>query len=1401
MIRIMASASMLSPEMHKEASTSDSISPITKPINTPPASPINKQITPNNLKLGVPKVIKLVNGKSLPPGLVPCAPPPGTKLVPCAPPNKLSSKMPKESMFDIEVTETDILDKVQKALKIQNKNQTEKNQNVVDNSQSKLENIEKTVEKVDTAIQEEESQLVKPGKTFQRKPKQKQGTSIPSLSNKLYLNTGLDIEATILPHETSIDLPTLSLANFDTEDPDFAVVRKLGSGISLDTELGCLDSKEATMEASITLPEAKNDNAVVFHVANQAMINQPTDNDNLGIKEQGDTRVLLTASSNQIEVHDLKKQNLRYNQTIPCRGRGRGRGKAPLMMRQDSRFRSESDFGDGWFMWRDWKVDQEFIKGFADYMTNLVKKHKLPQTSRMDPRIAALLKEKEISTDKQQPTVQKVITFFAEVYVKYLYINQNFFSIMTPPKVMNILRQHFALDNAQFSSQIVLIIQQMQEQGTLVVNRGTQASPPRAIQDHEYGQQPPPQSQIVYRQQSSIQQSLNHPNYQSQVATCQPVSQVRTVSARPLQTANIQPIPLSESVKAKMIKSALETSHSEGLAGRITQMHQHSQSLNTNQTAKSTRPPAAHSHSSTIQHIPPPSPSQPINLSRSADETSLPPSPTAPVTTSEPIPSSHAKSKEDDYPNHPSIISINPPSVDSTVRNQKSASHCLSDITIKTEPEGEQPPATPMAPPSQIPGANQASVAPSSIMVSSVYNDGGCSVQLASVCPTTPGEAVGQGPKVLQFFYQNPIDDIKIGFPPVRVTTDEEVNCVVALVTEKAEEYNRRNNLAHKGKPVQYYSSAMQARSILDQDIVRHIEKCFTKKGMKESKTGRKKRHYPKRKDIIKVPSDYFKVKQEQVDDETELYEELEEEEEEEEEVVDDVLEYVPSELEMKSTLEQKVFGGQMPLSVRKSKPPRKGISDRTGRGGRNENVKKNAPETLVLGAIDYMLGNKIAEETDNPATINLSSLFKKRGRKKKKRMDVDAFSDEDNYKAPNSKIVYRTDTEGPRKSRRINMKFEGDELEVISNTETNEAVSNSEKAHINENAPIDESLDTSLQKKQETGQENEDREKKLKQVESILISSIPQSKPGIPEKTSEHNFTEPDSSSEDEVHRTGKNKRGHKLTRTGSRADDQAVHSQIDEMIRCASRNSRPGSQASSRPSSQMSRPGSTLPKKVAKQLDNIGSPERDSPVLAPRQRHKEARRKETGITNLTSRKSTPIPPKSPINSTLINENYLRKVESNAASTNNLPDKIGNFDQAYTRKKQSIKIQKLLEKQKKKAEKISNKKYKGFGEKVNPEEESLKKKEEKEQKKRDNIVKKAQVSKTEIDLMKELLKIGETAVAEAKSKPLERIKSVQEKTPTDNLIEEFEEIQTLDDSCPSSQNLSEELDSLFELK
>lgn len=387
-------------------------------------------------------------------------------------------------------------------------------------------------------------------------------------------------------------------------------------------------------------------------------------------------------------------------------------------------------------------------------------------------------------------------------------------------------------------------------------------------------------------------------------------------------------------------------------------------------------------------------------------------------------------------------------------------------------------------------------------------------------------------------------------------------------------------------------------------------------------------------------------------------------------------------------------------------------------------------------------------------------------------------------------------------------MKYEIDDQEDSATVNTNTHIDESsrENVKLNEAGSSNESIAAETLNEELNEDKNKDREKKLQQVENILISTISVSKSTNSSKDPEHNFTEPESSSEDEQNRKGKWKRGQQVKGMNNPATHEAVHSQVEEMIRCASRNSRPGSQASSRPGSQMSRPGSTLPKKVAKQLEHLGSPERDSPVLAPRLRHKEAKEKEKltpSHSNLTSRKSTPVPPKSPINSTLVNENYLRKEETSAISSNGLPGNLGNFDQAFTRKKQSEKIKKLLEKQKKKAEKLSSKKYKGFGETVNPEEESIKKKEEKEQKKKDSIIKKAQVSKSEVDLMKELLKIGETAVAEAKSNPLEKKDNVKEKTSkvSNKNIQEFEEFQTIDDSCPSSQNLSEELDSLFELK
>ena len=60
--------------------------------------------------------------------------------------------------------------------------------------------------------------------------------------------------------------------------------------------------------------------------------------------------------------------------------------------------------------------------------------------------------------------------------------------------------------------------------------------------------------------------------------------------------------------------------------------------------------------------------------------------------------------------------------------------------------------------------------------------------QLPNVSSATPNETIGEGPKVLQFFYENPAESIKVRFTPVRVTSDEEVKGVVALVMEKADE-------------------------------------------------------------------------------------------------------------------------------------------------------------------------------------------------------------------------------------------------------------------------------------------------------------------------------------------------------------------------------------------------------------------------------------------------------------------------------------------------------------------------------------------------------------------------------------------------------------------------------------
>ena len=200
--------------------------------------------------------------------------------------------------------------------------------------------------------------------------------------------------------------------------------------------------------------------------------------------------------------------------------------------------------------------------------------------------------------------------------------------------------------------------------------------------------------------------------------------------------------------------------------------------------------------------------------------------------------------------------------------------------------------------------------------------------------------------------------------------------------------------------------------------------------------------------------------------------------------------------------------------------------------------------------------------------------------------------------------------------------------------------------------------------------------------------------------------------------------------------------------------------------------------------------------------------------------RSATPcVPDKSPVKQDIVNENYLKKNELALSVAGDKQPALGAFEMAYTRKGQESKIKKLLEKQKKKAERMNNKKYQGFGDTkaaAAATEEELRKKEKREQKKKEQVLKKAQVSQKEVDLMTELLKIGDSAVAEAEvlqpsapststssaaSSKLE-VAPASSSFTSSNLaasIRDFEESQTIG-SSGDAQNLSEELDTLFEL-
>ena len=249
----------------------------------------------------------------------------------------------------------------------------------------------------------EDVAVIKPGRTFTRtpvKPVVPSKTHLSSLSNRLYLHTGLSIEAEVLP-EDDLSLPTLALAGWQEDDPEFALVRKVGTGVTLDRELGQMKYDEGSSDISHPTTQEDQGNSVVFHVANQVMTTQPSLIDKMEVEGQNKTRVLVTTGSDQLELVDYEMECDQFN--LPSE-RERGRTHHKIKERRDSgRGRGQKkcvrikprqqESGEGWFLWRDWRVDGRFIQGFSDYMKKIVIKWNLPRNSKIDPRVQALLKE------------------------------------------------------------------------------------------------------------------------------------------------------------------------------------------------------------------------------------------------------------------------------------------------------------------------------------------------------------------------------------------------------------------------------------------------------------------------------------------------------------------------------------------------------------------------------------------------------------------------------------------------------------------------------------------------------------------------------------------------------------------------------------------------------------------------------------------------------------------------------------------------------------------------------------------------------------------------------------------------------------------------------------------------
>jgi hypothetical protein len=277
---------------------------------------------------------------------------------------------------------------------------------------------------------------------------------------------------------------------------------------------------------------------------------------------------------------------------------------------------------------------------------------------------------------------------------------------------------------------------------------------------------------------------------------------------------------------------------------------------------------------------------------------------------------------------------------------------------------------------------------------------------------------------------------------------------------------------------------------------------------------------------------------------------------------------------------------------------------------------------------------------------------------------------------------------------------------------------------------------------------------------------------------------------------------------RVESRSEPEAEAGLLEDMIRAASRNSsRPASAAAdSRPESRLdsraeSRAGSRAGKMSRKAFgvdpDSIEEPDRDSPVLTPRARRLEKERRAASL-GLSPPKH--LPAREISNQTDYHPAMAASNPPSAPSDKYIVTSLQSFDQIAVKKSKQEKVSKLLARQKRKAEKLARKKYRGFGQPATTEGDKITvKKEVKQERMRQlklSAARHSHLTQEESDLIASLLLDAESAVLQSHVPVAEDKPQKAAVSSTENLILDFEESQTLSES----QAHTEEPDFLYGL-